>query len=66
MPYGSKLPYTKNFYIGKSNIPSNQTTNYDIENTTITGATQMGDISQQTTSTGANATSQATNAGKMY
>jgi len=66
MPYGSKTSFTKNAYIGKANIPGHTTTNYDMENTTIKGAGQETDIRQQTTTTGANATSQATNSGKIY
>ena len=69
MPFGSKMSFTKNAYIGKANIPSYSTTNYDQSNATIKSETQSQNQTQGgggNTTTGSNVTSNVTSTGKMY
>ena len=70
MPFGSKIPYTQNAYIGKANIPSYTTTNFDKDNNVIASDTQNVDRQLQQGSTqstdGKNVTSNISNQGKLY
>ena len=70
MPFGSKMNFTKNAYIGKANIPSYSTSNFDAENNVIKSENNIDQQNQQQGNTQSydakNVTTGATNQGKLY